>query len=398
MEEKSPDKEKKGGRANPQGDFPIQEYRLVPIDSYTDQGADGDIDLLELAKTIWDNRTTIYRFVAVGLVLGLIVAFGSDKEYEAYTTLMPEYENTSQSGAAGLLAKYGGLIGVSSSGTYAANSNAIRVDLYPQIIQSLPLQRKLLKERIHFSEYDTTVTVYQYFNEVKKPPFLGYLLKYTIDLPFTILSVLKPGKVDTSVIGVATTLSVVRLTKAEDGIIKNLQERIIAELDIETGIVTVKSKMPEPLAAAVLADIAVKELTSYLIDYRTQKLKVDQAYLKLQLDSAKVRFEKAQLGLLRFREANRGSLSPVAQNELEQLNLEFQIASSFYKNFAEQLEKVKLKIQEETPFFSVLEPVVIPLVKSEPNRVLIMFVMAFLSGAGGVLWIIVNNFFRKKTE
>ena len=85
-------------------EFPIQEYKLVPISEYEVSEEDDEIDLIELAKTIWAERTLIYKFVSVGIVLGVLVAVFSPKEYVSSATLMPEYSNDSQSGASSFIA------------------------------------------------------------------------------------------------------------------------------------------------------------------------------------------------------------------------------------------------------------------------------------------------------
>ena len=50
-----------------------------------------EIDLLELAKTIWNKRMFIIKVVALGAVVGVLAALLSPKEYKSTATLMPEY-------------------------------------------------------------------------------------------------------------------------------------------------------------------------------------------------------------------------------------------------------------------------------------------------------------------
>jgi LPS O-antigen subunit length determinant protein (WzzB/FepE family) len=47
-----------------------------------------EIDLIELALKIWAERKLILKTVAVFLVLGIIIAFGSKKEYKAECTFI----------------------------------------------------------------------------------------------------------------------------------------------------------------------------------------------------------------------------------------------------------------------------------------------------------------------
>ena len=72
-----------------------QEYKIVPAD-YGYQYDEDEIDLLELAKTIWNKRMFILKIVGIGAFLGVIVALLSPKEYKSTSTLMPEYSTESR--------------------------------------------------------------------------------------------------------------------------------------------------------------------------------------------------------------------------------------------------------------------------------------------------------------
>ena len=69
-------------------------------------------------------------------------------------------------------------------------------------------------------------------------------------------------------------------------LLKFLRENVNARLDEETGFISVSARMEDPLVAAQVASFAIKELTNYLIDYRTEKLVMDLEYTKEQLDKA----------------------------------------------------------------------------------------------------------------
>src|SRR5690625_3821164 len=62
---------------------------------------DDEIDLFEVAKTIWEGRRYIYLSVGICLLLGLFVAFGSSEEYTAEVKLLPETNQGSSLGGLG---------------------------------------------------------------------------------------------------------------------------------------------------------------------------------------------------------------------------------------------------------------------------------------------------------
>ena len=365
-----------------------QEYKIVPAD-YGYQYDEDEIDLLELAKTIWDKRMFIIKVVGIGAILGVVVALLSPKEYKSTATLMPEYSTESQGGASSLLRQYGGLLGV-SGGSYASNSNAIRVDLYPNIVQSTNFQLKLMDEPFYFSDINAEATLFEYYTELNSPGFLSIIRSYTIGLPGKILGAILPKKeLMTTVPGEAEESMILNLTEDEVELIKVLRQKITASLDEESGIVSVSVTLPDNVAAAAVTEYTITELTDYLTEYRTEKVLRDLTFVEEQLSTAEARFEESQLTLAEFRDSNQGTLSAKAQTEEQRLNSEYQIAFNLYNSLTQQYEEAKLKVQEETPMFKTLEAVQVPL-EDETSGAMILLVFIMLSGIGSVGWIFVH--------
>ena len=370
----------------------IQEYKLIPVDSSEN---DVEIDILELLSIVWKNRKPIFKFVGVGIAVGLFVAFFSQKEYEAYSTLMPEYSTEGQGGAASLLQQYGGLIGL-GNGSYNSNSNAIRVDLYPKIVESISFQKDLIYEEFYFSEYDTTVTIFDFFVKVKDPDIVYLAKSYTIKLPFTILGwVLSEEPKEKVIIEESSQSSdnensesnILSLSQLESDIIANTKERISVQLDQESGIMSVSVLMPDPVAASQIAEFTIKELTRYLTEYRTEKVLTDLEFIEEQLSKADERFKKTQIALADFRDSNQGSLTAKARTEEQRLNSEYDISFNLKNSLTQRYEESKLKVQEETPIFKTLQPIQVPLEESYPKRSLTIILYFMMSGFLSLMWI-----------
>ena len=365
-----------------------QEYKIVPAD-YGYQYDEDEIDLLELAKTIWSKRMFIVKVVALGAIIGVIAALLSPKEFKSTATLMPEYSTESQGGASSLLSQYGGLLGV-SGGSYTSNSNAIRVDLYPNIVQSTNFQLKLMDQPFYFSDINQEATLFDYYTELNSPGVLGVIKSYTIGLPGKILGAILPKKeLMTTVPGEASESMVLNLSKEEFEVISTLRQKITASLDEESGIVSVSVTLPDNVAAAAVTEYTIKELTEYLTEYRTGKVLRDLTFVEEQLIMAKVRFEEAQQALAEFRERYQGNLSIRNQTEEQRLQSEYQVAFNLYNVFTQQFEEARLKVQEETPMFKTLEPVQVPL-NDETSGAMILIVFIMLSGIISIGWIFVQ--------
>ncbi len=369
-----------------------QEFKLVPVEIEEDEI---EFDLIYLLNTLWKNRLTIIKFISIAILIGLYTAVFSQKEYEASATLMPEYSTDSQTGASSLLQQYGGLLGL-SSGSYSANSNAIRVDLYPKVVESLTFQRNLINQDFYFSLYDTTVTIFEFFTEVKDPDIIYLTKAYTYKLPLTILSLIisqdskeaqpLPDTNDTSSAKVEEP-TIVSLSQLESEIISGTKDRVTVSLDMETGIVSVSVLMPDPMAAAQIVEFTIQELTEYLVEYRTEKVLTDLKFIEEQLGIAELRFEEIQIELAEFRDSNQGRLTARARTEEQRLNSEYDIAFNLKNSLTQRYEDAKLKVQEETPVFKVLEPAWVPLEEVQPRRALIMIVYTFLGGFLSIVWI-----------
>ena len=223
------------------------------------QVEEDEIDLVEVAKTIWSNRKIIYKTVAVFFVIGLLVALLSPVEYESETILLPEVqdEGISAGMAGGLLKQFGGLAGLAGLGS--AEMGVMSPQLYPQILKSTPFLLHVMEQPVYFANEDTTVTVYHYFDEVKSPSVFGLIAGYTIGLPGKIKKAFSKDEDEEMVKGEDGKI---KLTKKQQEIAEALTDRIEVELDDETGTIGLSAKMPDAEAAASIATLAKNYLTA----------------------------------------------------------------------------------------------------------------------------------------
>lgn len=351
-----------------------------------------EIDLVEVAKTIWAQRKIIYKTVAVFFVIGLLVAFLSPVEYESETILLPEVqeEGISASMAGGLLKQFGGLAGLAGLGS--AEMGVMSPQLYPQILKSTPFLLHVMEQPVYFAEEDTTVTVYQYFDEIKSPSFFGLVAEYTIGLPGKIKKALSNEEEE---VMVKNEDGKIKLTEKQQAIAESLMGRLEVELDDELGTITVIAKMPDAEAAASLANLTKIYLTDYVTNYRINKASNDLQFIQDRYNEAKERFETTQARLASFRDRNVLLTTARARTEEEKLNNENQLAFNVYNGMAEQLEQAKIAVQEKMPVFEVLEPVKVPIEKSEPRRGMILLIILMFSAFIAVIIILFRAYFNR---
>ncbi len=331
------------------------------------------------------------------MVLGLLVALFSPKEYSTSATLMPETQSA-QSGASGLLQQYGGMLGISGANLQGGQEGSIPPQLYPNIVQSLPYQVELMNTEVYFAEYDTTATVHEFFSEIHSPfSLMGFLKGYTIDLPGKIIGLFKadeegpeqplPQKVDRD--------AVLSLSKEQMETVKTLQERLSISVDKETGILTLTSEFPDPQAAAEIGKTGINLLKENVEEYRTQKARQNLEFVQEQVEEARKRFEEAQNRLAEFRDSNINLATAKAQTREQELQSQYDLAFNLYNSLSQRLEQAKLDLQEETPVLSVLQPVSVPL-NDNTSGLLILIVSGMLGGIISLGWVLVENWWKEE--
>lgn len=330
-----------------------------------------EIDLVELAKIIWSKRIFILKVTAVFVVLGLLIAFTSKVEYEASCKLMPE----SQEGARNNLGGLSGLAGLAGIDLGLGGTGSLTPELYPEIVKSIPFQLDLIHQPVRFEKIDSTISSYYYFKEVDRPSLFGWIEEFTIGLPGKIKGLFFVSSDVTSALNQGELIS---LTKDDWELIEEYKNRVNVSVSKETGVITISMEMPDPYAAAKGTDILVKKLTEEVKNYKSEKAMVNLEFMLDLYREAKAEYEEKQRVLARFTDGNKNITSSIVQNEYQRLQNEMNIAFEVYKGLATQLEQAKIKVKEETPVFTVLEPVKIPVEKSSPKRKLIVFISGFL--------------------
>ena len=166
-----------------------------------------------------------------------------------------------------------------------------------------------------------------------------------------------------------------------------MRERVTANLDEESGIITISAIMNEPELSAQVVKYAFFELTNYLTEYRTEKVLLDLNFIAEQLTEAELRFKEAQIQLAEFMDANQGVVSARMKIEEQRLNSEYNITFSVYNSLTQQLEDAKIKVQETTPLFKVLEPIHIP-VNDQMSGIKVLIFFIIISFVASVVYII----------
>jgi uncharacterized protein involved in exopolysaccharide biosynthesis len=340
---------------------------------------DDEIDLIALAKTAWSNRKIIIRAVIVSAILGVVIALLSPKEYTASTTLVPQLSSGSS--------RSGGLSSLAAMAGFNLNLNQSTSELspmiYPQIVQSVPFQLELMETPFTFPGVEKPVSLFEYYTEYSKPGALSLIKKYTIGLPFVILKAIR-GEPEEDSITVTDSSGAIKLTRDQEGVRKAIAEKVSLEPNDKEGYIVLSTNFSDPYLAAQVARKAQQLLQQSITEYKIEKAQAELDFIKGRLEEKKQEFENAQAALAAFRDRNKNVTSAMARTEEERLQNEYQLAFDVYSSLAQQYEQAQIKVKEDTPVFSVIKPVTVPLERSKPNRKMIVIIWVFLGGLAGV--------------
>jgi uncharacterized protein involved in exopolysaccharide biosynthesis len=336
-----------------------------------------EIDLIELAKTLWKGRKAVIVSVIIAGFIGFAIALLSPKAYTVSTTMVPQVSSKQSSlgGLSSLAAMAGFNLDMSSGG------GPLSPVIYPQIVGSVPFQLELMNTPFTFSEVSRPVTIFEYYTEISKPGILSLVKKYSIGLPFVILKAIRGEKEVQKIDEKSALLS---LTEDQEEISKFLSENISLNANSKDGYLTLSVTMPEALTAAEVAAKAQEMLQRHITDFKIAKAADQLRFVEERYEEKKAEFEKAQERLATYRDRNKNVSTAVARTGEERLQSEFNIAYNVYNELAKQLEQARIQVKEDTPVLSVIKPVVVPVEKSKPNRPMILIIWIFLGGVIGV--------------
>lgn len=338
-------------------------------------GEEAEIDLLELAMKLWNNRKKLIKWTAIGVVVGIIVAFSIPREYDASVKLAPEIGNNKQTGSLSALASMAGLSAGASSG-----SDAVYPQLYPDVVSSVPFLTGLFNVEIQTQDAGKECTVEQYMKDDISSPWWSYIL----GLPGKILGLLR-SKEDVEENHVLNNF---HLTPQESGLVAALSQRISASVDAKTSVVTINVQMQDPLVSAILADTVVSRLQQYVTDYRTNKARQDLEYAEKLNNEAQQEYYRAQQALADYSDRNQGIATQTARITRDRLDNEASLAFSLYNQTAQQVQHAKAKVQENTPVYAVVVPATVPIKATSPRKLLILVGFAFLAFVACSGWIL----------
>lgn len=329
-----------------------------------------DIDWMKYVRQLQKG----WRFIAVVTLLFAVLGVGSSllmkRTYTVTVSLAPEAKGQGGGGALSSLASTllgGGSVNIGNS------EDALNISLFSEIAASTPFLTSLYGVQV--SPY---VSPKEQLNGVKPAepqPLFTYLLNGMTKK--TWLSGLLGGSEDADYAKLYddTKIDNAYLTPHQLGVLNQLEKAIKVEIDKKTSVVSISLTWDDQQIATVLADSVCNRLQAYVIEYRTQKSRVDYEYYSRMSDEAREKMLKAQTLYARSVDNNRNVILESVLGSQERLQAEYNMAQSIYQQRETQKEAAKAKLQEMKPVFAVIQPAAFP---NKPDQSRKNVVLAFM--------------------
>ena len=340
-----------------------------------------EIDIVGLLKKIFSEKKLLAKFLSIFVLIGVVVALNIPKQYTASVVLAPEITGMGMSQNLGDLAS---MIGV-NIGSNANSTDAIYPDIYPDVFASNDFIIRLFDVRVSLNDDpDEYKSYYNHLMYDTKIPFWEYP-KFWLNNIFV-----KKDDVNNQ------TMDPFKLTKAQYDICNRIKKNIACLIDRETYVITISVTDFDARVAAVMADTIQDLLQNYITEYRTQKARNDFDFAQDTYSDAKAQYIKAQQTYSSYMDANSDVVLQSLKSRQEELENEMNLKYNIYNQSVQQLQIAKMKVQERTPAFTIIQKATVPLKASSTPRSVIVILYFFLGLLADAIWVLWGREFIKK--
>lgn len=354
------------------------------------QPEEREIDLIDLIRKLWLERMFILKVTGVFILLGLLTALTGAKEYTASCQFVPQTSKNANNSSMARLASLAGI----NMGSLATGEQLLSPLVYPNVLNSIAFKRDLLQTQIRIKGEEEPITLLTYLSDKKYRKFslTGTILKYTVGLPGLIVHAIKGEPEEQETIA---DESFVVLTKEEYTAVRALESVIGIEVEEKKGYIALSAQMPEPYAAAQVAESALELLQKYITEFKVDKVQSNLEFIQERYDELKKEYEEIQEQRAAYKDANQGISTSRARTNLEKLDNQYNLAYSIYSEMATQLEQAKIQVKETTPILTVIDPVSMPIKPSKPRKMMILVGFTFLGGVAACGYVLIASTLRE---
>lgn len=349
-----------------------------------------EIDILELFNKLWKRRGFILKISSIGLIIGIIIAFSIPKTYTTSVILAPQSPLNSIGNVGALAAMAGFDIGNADDNVLASP------EIFPTILSSTPFLLGLFDVRVQDAKENIDTTFYAYLKNDQQTSWSNKILK----VPSKIIGLFSNKPEKGAYVNSATKKksSIIILTPEDNAIINKLKDVFNIAIDKKTGTITLSTTLKNPQISVYIADTVTSYLQKYITNYKTEKARQDLEFSEKLYYEAKVDYYKKQQDLAAYSDANIAVISAKYATTRDRLQNEVNLAYNSYNQMSQQLQMVKIKMQNITPVYTIIQPAVMPLLASAPNKKLIIIGFTLFFFLGSSAFLLLKDYFRNNRK
>ena len=346
------------------------------ITDSTNNFEEDQIDFISLLKKIWFNRKLIISVTILFFFIGILVALSSPVLYTSETTFVPQVSDD-QSSSSNNLGSLASLAGINIRPTEMKSDSYLSPLVYNNIIDSEEFSLKLLSaELVNLNNDKFTIKEYllskkSLFSFDLNP--IGFIKKYTIDL---FLNEEPTSDVNSDIFKNYNFIS-----DEDFNLLKLLREKFKIDIQEKKGYIKVSASDKNPFISSQLVEKITKSLQSKIIEIRTNKIRERLEFSKEQYELKQFEFDILQKKLAEFKDSNKNISTARFRSELQKLESEYNLQQNILVNLATEYNNNKIKLNKDTPIFSVIDEVSVPNVRTQPKRSIIVikyFLLGFI--------------------
>ena len=336
------------------------------------------IDILAILKNIWRNRKFIVKATGCFFVIGCLVSLLSPVKYTSQTTFVPQVSSNDipKNNKLGSIASLAGINLVPSEVTTESYLSPL---LYSKLLESEEFSYDIINEEIINLNGDK-LTIKEYLLTSKRSlnfnpvGFIKGLFKNNIkennSEPFKGFNFLSDN---------------------DYSLVQSFKEKFTIELNEKQGYIIVKATDKSAFVSAQLVEVVTKNLQLKIIELRTNKIKERLEFSNEQYEIKQNEFDFLQKKLAEFKDSNKNISTARFMSELQKLESEYQLQQNILINLASEYNNNKIKLNKDTPIFSVIDEVSIPNQRSEPKRSFLVSIYVFFGLMLSVSFVIAKD-------
>ena len=334
------------------------------------------IDLLVIYNKIKARRKLFYKVLPCSFIAAIVFILGFPRYYTTDIKLAPELNN-SLNNMGGTLSSLASSFGFDLSDMQT--TDAITPLLYPNLMEDNKFICELFNIKVVSADKEINTTYHNYLQKEQKP--IIWLLP--IDWGKNLFK--------NKAAGDGTTIQPYHLDKAEDEIAEAVRSDISIKVDKKTAIITIEAKAQDPLICQTIADSVKSHLQDFIINYRTNKARIDYEYYKDLVTEAKSDYEKARQKYASLLDANTNISLKSVELKMEDMENDLQLRFNAYSTLNTQLQAAKARVQERTPAFTIIKGAEVPVKPSGPKRMIFCIVCVILAFAITSIYILAKD-------